>query len=410
MQEYCATLVRIYSKYTEQIPAPLGFDTPSRSLETSKWQHFPVSGNLVFLILKEYDNSYIVKILRNEIILEYMRVSLIGSDKVVQFTARSPIISCKYVVRENSGIFIKRFQIVLHNDEDFARVYAALSDLRFVVRSARVGIPLDSQVPQSLQTLKVGPINHQSSHKKSPKHILSETVPEKISPTSQNEELPIDKPYGLYPSYQSNWEAQVCNFGYLSNTQIALDDFQQPNLIQTQRGMPTEENDMLCNEIGLRSNLLIPENRPQPLAETECHEYSNIIQGAIGAAAEKRPLAIEESLTLINKRDENCARLTESDISPLRETPSNERTIRIIDSKNKVDISDENSTNPKDFYFESKRKKHMNESIAKVKKNGSSQNMKISKNLIKQKLQDDNFMQWVAKVEAVLSKMTTSKG
>lgn len=455
MHEYCSALVRIYSKYTEQIPAPLGFDTPSRSLETSKWQHFPMNGNLMFSIVKEYDNSYILQILWNELILEFVRVSLMSSDKVIQFTARSPIISCKYVVRENSKVFIRRFQMVLHNDVDFSRVCATLSDLRFVLRSARADIPQVSQVPQTLQTLG-GQTDHIFRNKKSPNHMLAETVPEKIRPTSHKEKVPNEKNYGPHPNYQSNWEGQVCNIGYPLNTQTALDDFLPQNSIQTQLGVPFED-DVSRSETGLRSNLLISEN--QLHVETRFNQYSNIVQGAIVAAPENPPVAIKENIALRNNMNENCARPieenlalrnnmdenyarpVESNINPLQEIPNG---IPLLECKNKVDVLDKNRVNLKDSHLESGGKtqpnesiakfKHKvdvldknkaklkdshiesvikaqpNESIAKFKKRTSSQNIKISKKLIKQKLQDDKFMQWVTKVEAVLSKMAKSKG
>lgn len=140
--------VKTYSAYAKLAQAPFGFQMPCKPTDAKAWYHIP-TGNIKFAIFEAESGCLIIKVEKDGIIMEIASVDIFGSDKYIQFSARSPSISCKYIVRQGINLFIKRFQIAFHDEKDFAKTCSTLSYLRFVVKNARPSIPLNNAVHNS---------------------------------------------------------------------------------------------------------------------------------------------------------------------------------------------------------------------------------------------------------------------
>lgn len=143
--------VRFYSTYLESIAAPAGFETQAAPLDSNKWQHLPPNYPIKLRIRLENDSSYSIQVVWNERVLDKMKISLGDNRRLVQFTAKSPSISCKYIIWQDSEPFMRRFQITLNGDDDFIKLCTILRELRLVIKPARGVVPQEKQ-PQGLKS------------------------------------------------------------------------------------------------------------------------------------------------------------------------------------------------------------------------------------------------------------------
>lgn len=150
MYEYISAPIKVYSRYGDQILAPLGLDTPSKYLDLKKWHHFPSITRIMFLVMREGTQA-IFKVVWNETPLEIARVDLTNSQGTIQFSAKSPSISCKYMVTSRH---MKRFQLAFNSESEFSEVCALVTNLGITVKEARPSVPGGSKMaPPPLQTL-----------------------------------------------------------------------------------------------------------------------------------------------------------------------------------------------------------------------------------------------------------------
>lgn len=145
MQSIFSASIKFFSTYSELIPAPRGFESAGATLNPHKWQHFPTETASCFNLDVGKDKTCHINVGWKGQTMETVRINLLNSAQTVQFTARSPAISCKYIVWTEAGMFIRRFQVSLSHDEDFARLQLILSRLKLVVKPARRPIPAPNQ-------------------------------------------------------------------------------------------------------------------------------------------------------------------------------------------------------------------------------------------------------------------------
>lgn len=156
--------IRKYSHYTELVLAPNGFDSVKGSTSIEKWQHFSVADGLVLKIVQGSNGGIDLKVMWNNIrsledidtqILKLFFSSMFPYDPI-QFSAKAPSISCKYLFWNEGKTYVKRFQIGFFSLSDFSQSYEMLNRLGFMVRAAtsiRSNLPMRSNEPFSMSQI-----------------------------------------------------------------------------------------------------------------------------------------------------------------------------------------------------------------------------------------------------------------
>lgn len=237
MKDYFSALVKFYSTYSEAIPAPDGFETPVAPLDPSKWQHFPVECPITLSVGLESNNNCVIEVSWNARTLDMARINLLHSARVIQFTARSPTISCKYMVWKNSVPCVQRFQVTLSSGDDFRNLHSVLTAIHLVVKPARPAMSQPSpssqiQPSQSQQALP-GRTNDLAYRLQNAPHGTSAATNNSVATLTGNPIL--DR---KYLSQSTHLEP-----GYLLNSQIAPDNFLQSLPAQAQ--FPVRVNDVM---------------------------------------------------------------------------------------------------------------------------------------------------------------------
>lgn len=152
MQELLSIPVRVYYVYSEPIAAPQGFETNMAPLDKNKWKQFGDNYDIRFQIMIVENKYAMVKVVWNgKDSLEETAVSIMDSERLIQFNVKSPSISCKYIRQMNGSIYLRRFQILLKNDDDFMKISTVLCNLHFVVKDPKVSL---SQYSQALPPMR----------------------------------------------------------------------------------------------------------------------------------------------------------------------------------------------------------------------------------------------------------------
>ena len=137
--------VKLYSEYTDAIPAPQGLSTKTVPLQFNKWSHYLSSQkhSIYFSILLQADISQKVRfqVFGNEAKIYQNLVSLMADEfQIVQFSAKCPTLSCKYLLQcaPQSIPIMRRFQLVFDNQNDFFKVVTQLTTFGFKVKTVNV--------------------------------------------------------------------------------------------------------------------------------------------------------------------------------------------------------------------------------------------------------------------------------
>ncbi|CDO91790.1 unnamed protein product [Kluyveromyces dobzhanskii CBS 2104] len=135
--------VRKYSYYTTLESAPSGFVT-GKPTSVDNWKHLSADGSIFLIFSNSSPNKLLMRVvmqphLQNLEVIDFFELknTFSGFDHdPFQFSAKAPSISCKYLIRKNDGIFMKRFQLGFHNGVDFVQATDIIQKLGFAVKPA----------------------------------------------------------------------------------------------------------------------------------------------------------------------------------------------------------------------------------------------------------------------------------
>lgn len=470
MKDYFSALVKFYSTYSEAIPAPDGFETPVAPLDPSKWQHFPVECPITLSVGLESNNNCVIEVSWNARTLDMARINLLHSARVIQFTARSPTISCKYMVWKNSVPCVKRFQVTLSSCDDFRNLHSVLTAIHLVVKPAR---PAMSQPPPSSQTQ---PSQSQQAlpGRTNDLAYMLQNAPHGTSAATNNSVATLTGNPILDRKYLSqSTHLEPVN---ILNSQIAPDNFLQSLPAQAQ--FPVSVNDVMKRNETRNPNitpvLLCPKSkaqharsrlsdsslgrvmaiqqemvRLQPTANTiapnqhlsegvevtledvqlaECQErplQTNSVVAQLGLKGYAMAQAQTMAGSGVELAQEPELAKSHNPPSLIPSIPSEESNIskeincdKLI--QNNVLVKTHNISLEKDNNLKKKVKSsidiHKQGDTGKKKTKCdptdirspavSSSKIRVSRRLIKEKLKDESFMKWVMKVEETLQGMT----
>ncbi|CAL9735391.1 hypothetical protein MOSE0_H04830 [Monosporozyma servazzii] len=134
--------IKFFSQYSKDIPITNGVETQMCQLDMSKWLHFPTRDKFMFQLCY-YDNQLIMTVMGNNVhVLEQFSASKqdIELKRVshIQFSIKSPTISCKYLKLSNNILVQRRFQMTLENKQDFDNLVHLFTQVNIIVKNAKV--------------------------------------------------------------------------------------------------------------------------------------------------------------------------------------------------------------------------------------------------------------------------------
>ncbi|QLL30513.1 hypothetical protein HG536_0A03310 [Torulaspora globosa] len=454
MQVCFAAPVKFYSTYSELIPAPRGFDTIFNPLQSDKWQHFPENfpSNLTLSLGK--DKTCHVVVAWNGRTMETIKVNLLDSARTIQFTARCPAISCKYIVLTESGMFMRRFQVSLNSEDDFERLQVILAGLRVAVKPAR---PRMSTADQSKLNCKYLGQPNVSANPLST--IESNTLAANLSAQNAfSDNSLVESQYATgsveqgfqYPlcsqiSSEIPWQAQsgsyfatALNHSDTQNeAQMVLPNqcfpFSNDTTSLTGPAPPIPSKPEVPSDCGMQStvqSISVALNK-----ETKANlEFTTEGSCSISKSTEGKDVTciapaelFTEKKSCLSKDNIELPQLRRDLISKPHETRSegnrsqeiasehlaittpseknvldNERNIRSEEGASKKGLKPLGVNKSNDTKNEEKASRQS----PIVQPAATFQKIRISKRAIKEKLKDEYFMKWVSKVEEALSAMT----
>lgn len=423
MEEYLCAPVKVYSRYGEHILAPLGLDTPSRHLEVNKWQHFPSVARIVLVIMKDGTNA-IFKVVWDGALLEYAHVDLKSTVSTIQFSAKLPSISCKYMLTPR---LMKRFQVAFNCESEFMKACSLIASLGVKVKQARP-TPSESSrlVPPQCLPLVGGQAPNQT-----PFHsTFSQTSMQDYS-FSQSQwahEVPA-KPEVLSLTGRSLQKPSTQVIEYMR----ADDSFLKPNVITsstTKSSNPEtipETTAILPTVNKNATNTLIHptvnESTPtlitvQPASNSSTSEKSSLTssmhmnqhQLPIYSLNSKSPTSVEERPPNVKAQYRACSLGTKEILDGASRNVEGQRVLKQPDNtvSSFASAVTPHISNGLELASPEKldvpKKLHNDEN-----KHATFTELKISKKLITRKLKDKKFMKWVSKVEAVLQELAKSE-
>ncbi|KAL3232520.1 hypothetical protein RNJ44_04436 [Nakaseomyces bracarensis] len=130
-----------YSYYNDKLPAPQGFSSTFAKMKYNLWTHITTEG-LSFQMEQDSTGKLRFQVVGREQIVEkkvYEKIhtSMLRIQSDVQFSAKLPVISCKYLVTSGEEQLMRRFQLELR-EKDFNQLYDVLLFLGTKVKDARV--------------------------------------------------------------------------------------------------------------------------------------------------------------------------------------------------------------------------------------------------------------------------------
>lgn len=163
--------LRRYACYLEEIPAPQGLNSVRGPTNVDKWKHIKNSVKKEFLIRQDNARKFTLQVLVDGVNMERIVVDF-GSavatssvpGNVAQFSARFPSIMCKYLLVLDNRVVIRRFQMGFMALQDFDRCCNSLQQIGFMLKSAsilradehfqsRTDSILSSQMPAEISSL-----------------------------------------------------------------------------------------------------------------------------------------------------------------------------------------------------------------------------------------------------------------
>lgn len=148
-------IIKFFSQYSKDIPITNGVETQMSQLDMSKWIHFPTRDKFIFQLYYHDDAQLIMTVLGNDVhVIEQFSVSKqdIELKRVshIQFSIKSPTISCKYLKLSNNLLVQRRFQMTLENKQDFDNLVHLFAQVNIAVKNAKVlndNTLIASQIP-----------------------------------------------------------------------------------------------------------------------------------------------------------------------------------------------------------------------------------------------------------------------
>ncbi|CAL9730422.1 hypothetical protein MOUN0_J05204 [Monosporozyma unispora] len=135
--------IKFFSQFLEDIPISNGVETQMSQLDMSKWKHFSENENFKFKLKYENEALTLTVWINNVQPLEHIIISKQDIElkrlNHVQFSIKSPRISCKYLkLSNNFNLVQRRFQMTLEKEDDFNKLIQLFKQINFVVKEAKV--------------------------------------------------------------------------------------------------------------------------------------------------------------------------------------------------------------------------------------------------------------------------------
>ncbi|CAR25811.1 ZYRO0A08646p [Zygosaccharomyces rouxii] len=398
--------LKFYHAYLENIYAPQGLNASSRHLEKIKWRRFGPEAQMQFTVRRE-GNYTIVKVTRNGQALDYALVNSNEGRKLIQFCAKKPSISCKYMI---SSTHMRRFQVAFDNDSDFSDATNKIIGLGLIVVRAHMP-PVISQSAAPPQCSSQTPLQSMLS-------LLNQRATnDNAFPQSQ-----------LVPDMSMNvWE----ELGPLTRTDAIFTSTREPdsNLVQLQESSSLEK---MVSEEGVSGFPRFNDPIAAPSITTgnclavnpaiEILASQPYVKSTIENKGPKDPPSppLEDRITLpkgLIKLAPAPLPILPTAPAPLvqfqvPQSPESAPHASATHSQIPIPASEPHSVHPlASAAISPPNQEQNNETNGKLKKtednntNATLPELKISKKLIKRKLKDKKFLKWVSKVESVLSEM-----
>ncbi|CCK70477.1 Rec114p KNAG_0E02160 [Huiozyma naganishii CBS 8797] len=359
MDNKLVVVVKCYSKYGDDVFVTNGFDSKTEQPKLDKWVHYPLDHMITFSIevnLKQ--NTLLLQTVSDKAgILDYVRLNLTEATQLIQFSMKYPSLSCKYLTTVATGSrmrAVKRFQMVFRDQRDYTVTEKVLGCLKFKIKNAKFSKAAQTQKDRlntSHDTAKELSDTQPNLYLPFLESQIMPTVPPAMVPYSVPEVVPQQKSFVPAPLNASDMMQKV------RPVPIA------PSSLSTQRQLavpkfPIQERTMeAAPPINLAGNKLrLPINPlPQPH-----HNVSLELQ---------KPQTAQSTVPGQHKMDKNVtAPVLSSAEIPIEKS------------------SESGGKEPPPVTTEIQ---------PRTEKSGEEGKIRISKKLIRSKLQDKKFQRWV---------------
>lgn len=401
--------LKFYHTYLENIYAPQGLGTSSRHLEKNKWRRFGTEAQLEFTIRKE-GNYIIVKVTNNGQALDYAVVNSYKGREMMQFCARKPSISCKYMI---SATHMRRFQVAFSNDLDFLEANNRIVGLGLIV--VRAQIP-----PVNSQSATISRYNTQTPLQ-SILSLLTQTAAteDNFSHSQLISEMSTNIQEKLEAVKRTTASTTVAEPEHVPNPIQFQEskELKKRNLVEDRFSFPHFNDSIVVpsipleNGLALNSGVEILASQPYQNAPIENRSQKDPPSPPLDVRYTLPQELTKPPPVPLPQFPVSSAPLAQS---PTSQTPESAPQASIANSQVPVQTSRPTIVHPLALATTSLQNQENNEINDKSKKleNNSSTatpDVRISKKLIKRKLKDKTFLKWVAKVEGVLSEMIEKK-
>ncbi|CCE64054.1 hypothetical protein TPHA_0G02180 [Tetrapisispora phaffii CBS 4417] len=131
-----------YSRFNSIVEAPLGFQSIINPIDKQNWSHYRENTDIYMRIDVFPNLSVKLEIMLDSIgVTEQIFFPIMQNRELIQFTTLNPTISCKYLVRSNDTIYMKRFQVVLNNEENYQKIIQNLNKFGCLIKNAKFQAP-----------------------------------------------------------------------------------------------------------------------------------------------------------------------------------------------------------------------------------------------------------------------------
>lgn len=408
--------VKFYHTYFDYIYAPQGLNTSSKTLEKNKWKCFGPEAQVKFCLRRE--GGYMVaQVTSNGQSLDYALMNSNEEPKMIQFCARNPSISCKYMV---SSTHMRRFQVAFGNNNDFLDANNKIISLGFVV--------VPAQMPNASSQPATQPAALSQCHSQTPLQSMlnllhqKKSIGDDIFPQSQ-----------LVPDMSMNvWERVG---GLARNNPVMTTPVEQDtSLVQLTDPVIGEKKALEGGSLDftrfrdpMMPPLMIPSNGPAAKSESEilasqtCKPFStenkNLLENQLSPLSKRNNLSTIAS----NSTAVQFPPLASASVPFARtqapQTPESVPHYSVPPSQEPLPILKPAVTHPLVSAAIPRPPQEQKEQRNEKSKDPEDENsktttqtgVKISKKIIKRKLKDKKFLKWVSKVEKVLREMAEQK-
>lgn len=401
--------LKFYHTYLENIYAPQGLRTSSRHLERNKWRCLGTETQLEFTIRKER-NYIIVKVTNNGQALDYAVVNSYKGREMMQFCARKPSISCKYMI---SPTHMRRFQVAFANDSDFLEANNRIIGLGLIV--VRAQIP-----PVNSQSATIPQYNTQTPLQSILSLLTQTATAEDNFPHSQlNSETSTNIQEKLEAVKRATVSTTFAEPERVPNPVQSQEsqELRKRNLVEDRISFPHFNDSIVApsipleNGLALNSGVEILASQPYQNTTIENRAQKDSLSPPLGVRYTLPQELTKPPPAPLSQLPAPSAPLAQFQTS---QTPKSAPQASIVNSQIPIQTSRTTVVHPLALATTSLQNQENNEINDKSKKLENNSNttipeVRISKKLIKRKLKDKKFLKWVAKVEGVLSEMIEKK-